>query len=139
MEKITYDLCVKDTLFNPFNPASSLEKTATYKRYKSIPNSKLLYKVWIFLDGDDLPFVESVRYHLHPTFPNPVQLVERTMKNYRCVLPTFIWGMFNVKAEIFLIDGKMLTINHFLTFGDQIASHDDIQWSAFETYSLQPT
>lgn len=137
MEKRTYNLCVKDTVFDPNDPQATIQKKATYKKYCQIPDGKILYKVWIYVDGYDLPFVESVRYHLHSSFPDRTRLVERDIHNRNCAFIIWAWGMFNVKAEVFLIGGQMLTINHFLSFGEEIASNDDIQWNVIKTHSLQ--
>ncbi|MEQ1747610.1 MAG: pYEATS domain-containing protein [Saprospiraceae bacterium] len=136
MEKRTYNLYMRDTLFDPNDPAASLEKKALYKKY-SAPEAKILYKVWLYLGGRDLPFVESVRYHLHSSFPNPKQVVERRMGNPNCAFAIWAWGMFNVKAEVFLMGGEILVINHFLTFGSEIELESEIRWAMQPSGSTQ--
>lgn len=59
-----------------------------------------LYRVFLFLEGEGLPFVESVTYRLHPTFPRPEEQVTRSPANPRCKLEIWTWGTFQTVALI---------------------------------------
>ena len=127
MEIRSYNLYVKDSLFDPNNPSAVKEKQAAYKKRVDL-KAKMLYKVWVYLEGRDLPFVESVRYHLHPSFRNPQYVVEKNLSNPNFSLVLWTWGVFNVKVEITLISGETVILDHYLTYGEEM-NVDDIKWS----------
>jgi|GEM_PF-1176791 len=52
----------------------------------------------IYLTGSDLNKVKSVKYVLHPTFPNPVQVSDDTRNDFEIWIWT--WGRFPVQAII---------------------------------------
>jgi len=137
MEKRSYNLFIQDSLFDPSDPKAALGKTATYKKYPG-PDSKVLYKVWVFLDGRDMPFVQSVQYHLHPSFRNTQYQIDKSHSNPNFALVIWTWGIFNVKAEVTLISGEILVLNHLLTYANNFDSDEDvIQWKAMPSGSLQ--
>jgi hypothetical protein len=72
------------------------------------------WNVWLEGPAVDEGRVESVTYHLHPTFHNPVHSV--TDKTSKFKLSGSGWGEFNIKAEVYLADGEKLTLNHWLKF-----------------------
>ncbi len=87
---------VRDSVFDPdLNPETNKK---VYWREGS--DGSALYKVWLYLAGEDLPYVHSVTYTLHPTFPDPTRRVSRTLTNPNCELVLWTWGMFEVKAAI---------------------------------------
>lgn len=135
MEERTYNLYLKDSLFDPNSPEALQEKKASYKKY-SIPDAKMLYKVWVYLEGRDIPFVQSVRYHLHHSFRIPNYLVERNLRNPNFSLVIWTWGVFNLKAEINLISGETIMLSHYLTYGDEI-NVNKIEWSPVASGSSQ--
>ena len=89
--------------------------------YVRNPDSeKPLYKVSIYLDGNDLPYVESVEYELHPTFKNRFKKINRTVSNPDCKFFIWTWGIFKVKGIVTTKDGSRFNISHQLTYGNQI-------------------
>ena len=81
------DLVIKSTAVDP---QSGKEKNVYY--YKR--GNTTFYKVWIYLEGNDLPYVDYVTYFLHPTFPDPERRIDRTSANQNCTLITWTWGTF---------------------------------------------
>lgn len=72
------------------------------------------WNVWLEGPAVDEGRVESVTYHLHPTFHNPVHSVADKTSKFK--LSGSGWGEFNIKAEVHLADGENLTLNHWLKF-----------------------
>jgi len=80
------------------------------------------YRVWLYLEGPDLPYVKKVTYHLHPTFPNPVREVRRTPANPKCAMPIWTWGLFEVRADVEDKGGGVRTLRHELTYDREITA-----------------
>jgi transcription initiation factor IIF auxiliary subunit len=78
------------------------------------------YKVRIFLEGQDLPFVRQVTYGLHKTFRNPHRVVERTISNPDCRLEIWTWGIFEVTADVQDNTGQVYRLTHQLTYGKEL-------------------
>ena len=57
--------------------------------------------------------IESVKYHLHPTFPDPKPI---TNANNNFKLDANGWGEFEIKADIKLKNGQKITKYHWLKF-----------------------
>ncbi|MCW5648558.1 MAG: hypothetical protein KIS62_02310 [Ramlibacter sp.] len=74
------------------------------------------YKVWIYLAGDRVPFVEWVTYRLHHTFGEPVHRVARTPANSNCALVIWTWGVFEVHATIREKSGQTMEQTHLLSY-----------------------
>lgn len=127
MNANTYDIKIKDSVTNPNVYLTGKDSRTAY--YKQIPGSdtQMLYKVWLYLDGRDLPFVKSVKYILHNSFKNPVKIVERTSLNQNCAFAIWTWGIFLVKAELEDVKGRIVKIEHYLTYGNQIKNKDDLR------------
>lgn len=134
METRTYNLFLQDSLFDPGNVTTVDRKKASYRKY-AVPDSKVLYKIWIYLAGRDLPYVQSVKYHLHPSFRVREYQIEKSLSNPNYALIVWTWGIFNVKAEVQLISGETLVLNHFLTYADSISA-EDIIWENAPSGSL---
>ena len=113
MPNLITSLSLKDTIFDPDND----ERVAYVRQPKS---QQPLYKVWLYLDGPSLPFVERVTYTLHPTFPQPVRTVPRTVSNPRCGLVIWTWGTFTVKALVEDKQGNKVSLEQYLTYGKQV-------------------
>lgn len=58
--------------------------------------------------------VRCVEYTLHPTFPNPIQVVCNPQKNF--ALTASGWGTFEVKLRVLFKDGSILPLTHQLRF-----------------------
>jgi len=69
----------------------------------------------IYLDSDTpsvLEEVESVKYILHPTFKVPVRIINDSSQGFR--LKTNGWGTFDIKAFVYLKNGKKIKLEHEL-------------------------
>ena len=86
--------------------------------------SKPAYKIWLYLVGNDVPYVESVTYMLHHTFPDPVRTVRRTLENPQCQLVIWTWGLFEVRAVVTDKRGGRVELIHKLTYGKQLKMKD---------------
>jgi transcription initiation factor IIF auxiliary subunit len=106
------DLKVRDTVFEP--------GSASKKAYYKMSGKTALYKIWLFLDGDDLPYVSSVTYKLHETFPNPVQTVRRTLSNPNCQLTIWTWGLFRIKALLEEKSGVIRELDYHLQYDREL-------------------
>lgn len=94
---------VHDSLFEPGRRTRTIE---------SEKGAKTLYRVWLYLDGADLPYVEAVTYRLHSTFPERNKRVARTPANPHCVMPIWTWGLFVVVATIEDKSGATHVLRH---------------------------
>ena len=74
---------------------------------------------WIYLEGPDelLDRVASVRYTLHPTFPEPVQPVSDRATKFR--LDSSGWGEFAIAAKVSLKDGTERVLEHWLALAGE--------------------
>jgi transcription initiation factor IIF auxiliary subunit len=111
----TLSVEVRDSLFDP----DTTERVAQFRRQ---PSGDSLYRVFIYLDGPDLPFVREAAYHLHETFSPPVRRVTRTVSDPRCKLMIWTWGLFRVKVIITPKAGRQITLYHDLNYDRQIHS-----------------
>ncbi len=107
------NIVIRDTIFDPSLPA---DQAKVHVREK---DGKKHYKVWIYLEGNDLPYVESVNYTLHETFKEPVRSVLRSHSNPNCTLVIWTWGVFLVQATIFDKQGFTYLVSHQLTYDKQ--------------------
>lgn len=116
------DVRVEDSIFDP---ARSERKVHVKRRGKTA-----LYKVFLYLSGMDLPFVQQVTYRLHPTFPNPEQTVRRTAANPNCQLIIWTWGVFTLQAVVMDKNGNTIQLEHTLQFDKQLKEVDsgDFEW-----------
>lgn len=83
-------------------------------------DKKYRYKVTLRLGGASIFFVDRVIYHLHETFTPPQRTIERSVINPNCELAIWTWGLFTVRAEVFLKDGRCIWLSHFLTYDEEI-------------------
>lgn len=113
MNQNQLNLEVKDSLFDP-----SLDFTEA-KVHVRKKDGKEYCKVWIYLEGNDLPYVEQVTYALHGSFQNPIQTVVRTLSNPSCALAFWTFGAFVVKATILDKKGFSYLASHPLSYEKQ--------------------
>ncbi|MCG7996602.1 MAG: hypothetical protein JAZ06_14395 [Candidatus Thiodiazotropha taylori] len=69
----------------------------------------------VYLDSDnpkDLFAVKEVKYILHPTFSNPIRVVRQRKGGFK--LKTSGWGIFLIKAFVYLLDGEKIKLEHML-------------------------
>ncbi len=103
---------LKDSLFDPDSPDQT-------PRWRNPRSDKPLYRVFLYLDGPGLPYVNAVTYVLHPTFKEPTRQVFRTYANPHCKLELWTWGLFRVQAIVTDRDGNMLTLTHNLQYSSE--------------------
>lgn len=106
-----YDIALRDSVIDPQAPSDKV-------RYKD--RKRPLYRVYLYLDGPDLPYVRAATYELHETFKNRFLRVERTMSNPMCKASIWTWGIFTVKAIVETKTGDTITLEHRLTYGDEL-------------------
>lgn len=102
---------MQDTVFDP---AGNQNDIINYYKIPDKPST--LYKVWIFLEGQDIYYVDWVEYELHETFKDRFRTVERSISNPNCSLVIWTWGVFNIKAKIYLKSGDLIYAEHYLTY-----------------------
>ena len=85
---------------------------------------KPLYRVFLYLDGPGLPYVNAVTYVLHPTFKERTRQVYRTPANPRCKLEMWTWGLFRVQAIVSDREGNMFTLSHDLRYNKEFSAPD---------------
>ncbi len=112
-----FDIEIAD---RPYDPGARQKVAARRSRGDTV-----LYRVYIFLTGRDLPFVQQVTYHLHPTVTPSVQRVARSIVP-DCRLVMWLWGTFEVWAEIEDTKGRRYRRQHLLEF-DQFFE-PDVVW-----------
>lgn len=83
-------------------------------RQSATPAGKDFWKWSVWLEGgkDELDKIESVKYTLHPTFPNPDRVVASRATNFR--LSSKGWGEFNIYIEIRQKNGRVRKRQHWL-------------------------
>lgn len=81
---------------------------------------RTLYKVWVYLDGPDLPYVAKVTYELHRTFARNRRGVSRTSRNPQCRLAIWTWGVFTVHALVEDKFGNTYELRHRLSYDKEI-------------------
>jgi hypothetical protein len=117
---------VRDSVFDPneyglapfkFKSPSGETRKVRVRRGESKP----VYKVWLYLVGNDVPYVESVTYTLHHTFDEPVRTVRRSLSNPQCQLVIWTWGVFEVRAVVRDKRGGHYELSHHLTYGKQLS------------------
>lgn len=123
MKSISYNVAVNDSVKNPYTT-----ETPKYKKEESNSKDLTYYKVWVYLDGPDLAFIKRVKYTLHHTFRNRERIVERSPSNPKCALAIWTWGVFTIKAEIEDIGGRVFEVEHYLTYGEEIAKDKSLNW-----------
>ena len=96
-------------------------KRIGYVDRSSSPHS---YKVWLYIEGPDLPFVDKVTYILHKTFRNPYREITRTPANPNCALEIWTWGLFTVKVIVVDKKGETTIINHRLSYDKYLRDKD---------------
>lgn len=77
------------------------------------------WSVWIEGSNSDLDEVELVRYLLHASFPEPIQVRADRVSKFK--LDETGWGEFTLKLEVKLRSGTTLRLRHNLRFeGDHL-------------------
>ncbi len=82
------------------------------------PSGELQYfdwKVYVDEDPEILKTIDHVTYILHPTFPDPVQIVSDASTGF--ALETSGWGEFAIGAQIQFKNGSVASSSHMLDLG----------------------
>lgn len=114
------ELSLKDSPFDPDHPSPVVLVR------KTSPD-RPLYRVFLYLEGPDLPFVKSVTYHLHETFAASIRRVDRSPSNPHCKLEIWTWGLFLLRATVHDKSGNRLNIEKQLDY-DRTFQRTDIEF-----------
>jgi transcription initiation factor IIF auxiliary subunit len=112
MEIKSLNLRVVDTVFDP--------SKSDRKVYVKKSGEYTLYKVWLFLEGVDLPFVNYVTYRLHSSFRNPNRTIYRTAANPNCQLIIWTWGLFTINVEVVDKTGVHYVFDHRMGYDREL-------------------
>jgi hypothetical protein len=107
---------VRDSVFDPDLPPNQ----ARVAHYRKGENGQAFYKVWLYLSGESLPYVQAATYVLHETFADPVNRIVRLPSNPDCRLTIWTWGLFEVKVTIEDKMGRIYETVHRLTYDRQL-------------------
>jgi prokaryotic YEATS domain len=127
------EIQLKDSVFDPALPPTD-------------PNNRVLvshkgddtyyYRVFLFIDGYDLPYVEKVTYALDDSFSEPVQTVRRTPATQNCQLPIWTWKTrLTVTATIVDKKGNSYRISHDLVYASELPQDSNL----YEYVKEEPT
>jgi len=109
---------IKDSVFDPdIADRGGKDQRVLIRR----TNGRTLYRIFLYLDGPGLPFVDFVTYLLHPTFSPPQQSVSRTPRNPLCKLEIWTWGIFEVNARVLDKTGATYQLVHPLEYEREIS------------------
>ena len=100
-----------------FDPKKKKKKVFVRQREKST-----LYKVYLYISGGDVPFVQQVTYRLHSSFPNPDRQVYRTPSNPDCQLIIWTWGLFTVQVTVQDKNGYFYTFEHRMSYDRELTN-----------------
>jgi len=105
-------------IFDSAQYVNGRESLVLFRKWKR----KSLYRVRIWLEGEDLTIVSGVRYCFPPKSKVESQHVVRRATNARC--STFVWveGPLAMEAEVELKDGTIFTATHSLRFNREFDS-----------------
>ena len=82
-----------------------------------------LYRVYIYIAGNNLPYIAEVTYHLHKTFKNRNIRIKRTLDNPNCVISTWTWGLYEVQATVIDKRGGRYQLRHQLSWDKELNDH----------------
>ena len=126
MEVAQIDVLVKDSVFDPNLSADPTQAArARHTVYVKFRDAQPLYKVWLYLEGRDLPYVESVTYLLPQQLFDPAErTVRRELTNQNCQLIIWTPGYFPVRASIRDKLGRVYDITRELSYGRELELPD---------------
>lgn len=106
-------IAVRDSVYDPDSSEQRIQVREASSDYP-------LYRVFLYLEGPDLPFVSQAIYLLHPTFEPPERPVLRSLANPSCKLELWTWGLFDVMVEIEDRRGFRFQLQHPLSYADEL-------------------
>lgn len=84
----------------------------TAQSHKYLGNNNWDWSVWIESSEMELDLIELVAYHLHSSFKNPIKTIKNRKTKF--LLKSEGWGMFTIKIDIQLKNGKKVELSHYL-------------------------
>ncbi len=105
---------IRDSVFEPDS------KNCKILKKSGNGTGRDLYRVFLYLDGLDLPLVRSVVYHLHSSFKQDTHRITRTPSNPNCKFIIWTWGTFVVRAEIEDLEGRTHKISRELSWDREV-------------------
>ncbi len=72
------------------------------------------WKVWVEGRDEVLDQIQSVKYSLHPTFPNPIRVVEDRQSKFE--LSDRSWVEFAITAQVTTKTGETVSVEHWIEF-----------------------
>ena len=109
------DLEIKGSVYDP-------DSTSREIQIRNQESDSPLYHVYIYLEGQYLPFVVSVTYQLHKSFENPIQKVTRSVQNQNCKLEIWTWGLFDVLATVVDNNGEEHKLSLYLDYDKELSN-----------------
>jgi transcription initiation factor IIF auxiliary subunit len=91
-----------------FPTVLSVENTAIYS------DGHYSWTVFLVGDKDVLQSIDYVEYTLHPSFPNPVQMVRERGGKCAFAFSSSSWSEFNVHVKIGFKNGSETSLDHWL-------------------------
>src|ERR1700682_4439819 len=80
-----------------------------------VGNGRWTWTIFLKVDPAVLSQIKCVEYTLHPTFPNPLQVVcDRGSNDQAFALNGSGWGEFEVKIKIILTNDRPISLKHWL-------------------------
>lgn len=119
------DIRVRDSVFDPRSGGGKVT-------YRQSAEGSTLYRVHVFLEGADLPYVKTATYRLHPSFDPAVQIVRRSASNPNCRLTIWTWGLFEVEVTVEDKFGATTGFVHRLTYGDEVEAAPEEKFRVVE-------
>lgn len=112
------DIYIKDSLFDP---ESIIKRDRNNIEEKLIGNI-YYYKVWIYITGKDIVYVDNVRYTLHSSFGDNerIRIYDRKPSNQYCKFFIETFGVFDINVEIKLKNGRLLKKSHRLSYDREL-------------------
>lgn len=112
------NITIKDSLFDPDR------RFERFVQVRRTGESRPLYRVYLYLEGTDLPFIQRVTYELHPTFSPRTLTVDRSLSNPFCKIDIWTWGIFTVHADLEDRQGRTSRISHHLEYASDLRESD---------------
>jgi transcription initiation factor IIF auxiliary subunit len=105
-----------------FSLCVSAQDIAVENTSSPIGNGRWAWTVYLNASAPTLDKVKCVEYHLHPTFPNPLQVVCERGQQQPFALRGSGWGEFNVVVTVKFTDGTERQYSHWLKLSSSGAS-----------------
>ncbi len=95
-------------------PVAAAQDISIKNTSSPIGNARWQWTVYLDAPPATLEKIKCVEYHLHPTFPNPLQVVCERGQQQPFALNGSGWGEFNVAVKVQFLDGRVQSYDHWL-------------------------